>query len=335
MTGDRRDRLVDADKQLGEIQRALVDFDSGQRRNIAIIGEPLSGKTALLDTTIARYGKPIRRFDLKSIVSRADDLPAGACPEKITAVDDCQYLFQRRIGGFTVLEKFLETVASSDRLFVTAWNKYAWDYLKQVFAIGDYFPTAIAMPALSTDKIAGVIGARYDLSNVRFVYDEKIDGPLVKVGWRTISTGGLSLDVPYLKPGHGIIGRVLGEDVAEARHLIFEKIAWLSHGNPGVALALWQKAYHDGEIRVSRVSVPDFKTDLAPDEAFVIGNILMMKSATEDDLLKITVGHLKMDRILYALLNRGLIRKAADRYSVEPLAMYGVIKSLKQSRQVW
>jgi hypothetical protein len=326
---------MDADEQLGAIQRALVDFDSGQRRNVAIIGEPLSGKTTLLDAVITRYGKPVRKIDLTSIVVRADDLPAMAGPERITAVDDCQYLFLRRIGGFAALEKFLDTVTTSDRLYITTWNKYAWNYLEQVFALGDYFPATVMVPELDTDEIAGIIGASHDLNSVRYVNDERNGGPLVKIRWNTINISDFSINGPYIVPGSGAIGRALGEDVSDAQCLIFKKIARLSHGNPGVALAIWQKAYHEGKVRISKISLPRYDINLDPDEAFVLGNILMMKSISEEDLLKITAGHLKTDRILYVLEDLGLIRKTSGHFSVEPLVMHDIVESLKKSRQVW
>ena len=310
--------LVDMDEQVGKVQRALVDFDAGARTNVAILGEPLAGKTSLLDAVIARYGKQVQKVSLAEVICDADHLPSLAGPEKIIAVDNCQYLFLRRIGGFGALERFLDVLASSDRLFLTVWNTFAWNYLKQIFTVQDYFPVIVPMPALGEGEIAAVIGARYELDKVRFV-DHRDDD-------RVLAT---------IKRGAEAPGSLLAGGENGLRRLAFEKIAGLAHGNPGVALALWQKAYHDGEVTVSDIAVPDYEADLSPDEAFVVSNILMMRSITSDDLQKVTFGYLRLDRILYTLLSRGLIRKAADRYSVEPLALHAVTKSLKGSRQVW
>jgi hypothetical protein len=314
----RHGRLVDLDEQVRDVQRSLVEFDSGVRHNVAIIGEPLAGKTSLVDAVLARYGKPVRSVRLTEIASDADHLPAMAGPEKIIAVDDCQYLFLRHIGGFRALEKFLEAVASSDVLYITAWNRFAWDYLEQVFDLRDYFPATVTIPALAADDIVSLIGARYELDKIRFIDD-----------------GGGNDLLTAIKPGLTGHDGALRTEPNDVRRFAFEKITRLSHGNPGVALDLWQQAYHDGAVRVSEISVPDYEVDLSPDEAFVTGNILMMKSLTDDDLMKIVIGHLRMDRILYVLRNRGLIRKVADRYSVEPAALYEIIESLKKSRQVW
>jgi hypothetical protein len=313
----RHGGLVDLDEQVREVQRSLVEFDSGARRNVAIIGEPLAGKTSLLDAVLARYGKTVRKVSLTEIASDADDLPAPAAHEKIIAVDDCQYLFLRRIGGFRALEKFLEAVASSDVLYITTWDRFAWNYLEQVFGLRDYFPATVTILALAADDIVSLIGARYELDKIRFVDDGNSDSLLTMVKKRINGQGSVLTDTNDLQ------------------RMAFEKITRLSHGNPGIALALWQQAYHDGEVRVSEISVPDYEVGLSPDEAFVMSNLLMMKSLTVDDLTKITVGHLRMDRILYTLRNRGLIRKVEDRYSVEPAALYEIIESLKKSRQVW
>lgn len=323
------------DEPVRQVQRALVEFDAGERKNIAIIGEPLSGKTAVIDAVISRYGKPVGKVSLSSILPDEKSLPDLDGPEKIIAVDDCQYMFLRRIGGFKVLERFLDTMASSDRLYITSWNKYAWNYLKQVFNLADYFSSTVTLPRLETGDIESIINARYTTRDIRYLYDEKRDSPMVKFKWRPVRIGGFSISVPYVVPGSDIIRRVRGEDVSDARFLIFEKIARLSMGNPGVALAIWRRAYHEEEIRISKVNLPEYETGMSPDEAFVLGNILMMKSITEEDLVKITAGALKMDRILYVLQDRGLIKNVSGRYIIEPLAMFSIVKSLKKSRQVW
>lgn len=326
MTEALRDRMVNLDEEIRELQQALVDFDAGARRNVAVVGYPLSGKSTLIDAVIARYGKQIRKVSLASIRDDVEDITAAAGGDMIIAIDDCQYLFTRRIGGFGVLERFLDMVAISDHLFLTTWNTFAWNYLEQVFDLQDYFPVRVAMPEMGPESIAAIIGARYDLGTTRYVDDADSNGPLWKLKQgryrlRDIATG--------------VVDSGRDRDASGLQPAIFEKIAELSNGNPGVAMAIWQRAYSDGEIRSGMIKVPDFETDMSPDQAFVLSNILMMKSATQEDLQKITFEHLKMDRILYTLIDRGLIVKDSDRFIVEPLALYDIIHSLKKSRQVW
>lgn len=327
--------MVNLDEETREIQRALVDYDAGACRNVAVVGDPLSGKSTLVDAVISRYGQPIRKVSLTSIRDNVDDITAGAGRKGIITVDDCQYLFTRSIGGFEAVEKFLDIAVTSGRLYITTWNTFAWNYLEHVFDLPDYFPVIVAVPAMDTGGIEAIIGASYDLGKIRYIDDAKNNGPLVKLKWDTVRLKGSAIKIPYIAPGTGILDSVSGKDSPGIRQMVFRKITELSNGNPGVAMAIWQKAYSNEEIRTGNISIPEFDTDLDPDEAFMLSNLLMMKSATENDLLKITGGHLKMDRILYALADRGLIRKTSDRFSIEPLALYNVIQTLKESRQVW
>lgn len=321
--------LVNLDEETREIQRALVDYDAGARRNVAVIGDPLSGKSTLVDAVISRYGQPIRKVNLTSIRDSADDIAGEADGKGIVAIDDCQSLFTRRIDGFAVLEQFLDSTAASGQLYITTWNTFAWNYLEQIFRLNEYFPAIVAMPALDTASIAAIIGARYDPGKVRYIDDARDHGPLAKL------RRGSSISIPFFSPGAGLTDDSAAGDGSGLRSAIFAEIAELSNGNPGVAMAIWEKAYRDGEVRTSKINVPDFDIDLDPDQAFVLSNILMMKSAAEDDIRKITAGHLKMDRVLYTLTDRGLVLKKSGRYSVEPLALYQVIHTLKKSRQVW
>lgn len=295
----------------------------------------MSGKTTLIDASVTRCGRPIHSIRQTSVVGDTGDTIPGNCPEKIVAIDDCQYLFLRRIGGFTALEKFLDMAASSERLYITTWNSYAWNYLEQVFDLEDYFPAIVTMPSLGIDDIEAVIGAHYKLDNIRYVHNTDAQGPQIKVKQRAIRIAGFNIKIPYFLPDIRILSGALKEEPSDVRRLIFEKITGLSHGNPGIALALWRRAYDNGEAMVGKVHVPDYRTDLDTDEAFVLGNILMMKSVTEEDLLRVMAGHLKMDRILYALMERGLVKKTSGQYGIEPLAMYDIVESLRKSRQVW
>ncbi|OPY30213.1 MAG: hypothetical protein A4E28_00460 [Methanocella sp. PtaU1.Bin125] len=326
MTEAPRDRMVNLDAEISEIQQALAGFDAGARRNVAVVGYPLSGKSTLIEAVIARYGKQIRKVSLTSIRDDVEDITAAAGGDRIIAIDDCQYLFTRRIGGFGTLERFLDIVATSDHLFLTTWNTFAWNYLKQVFDLQDYFPVRVAMPEMGPESIAAIIGARYDPGNTRYVDDADSNGQLWKLKQGRFRLRGIAA---------AVVDSGRDRDDSGLQSAIFEKIAKLSNGNPGVAMAIWQRAYIDGEIRTGLIEVPDFETDMSPDQAFVLSNILMMKSATREDLQKITVGHLKMDRILFTLIDRGLIIKDSGRFVVEPLALYAIIHSLKKSRQVW
>ncbi|ACM56582.1 hypothetical protein [Halorubrum lacusprofundi] len=54
-------------------------------------------------------------------------------------IEDCQHLYERRIGGFEALSAFLDELANADVTVVTGWNRYAWVYLAAVQALDREF----------------------------------------------------------------------------------------------------------------------------------------------------------------------------------------------------
>lgn len=322
---------VNFKEEIKNIQSALIQYDAGVRKNVAIIGLPFSGKTTLIDEIIERYGKPIRKVVLPTIIRDAGEIFLEDAPERIIAIDDCQRLFVRQIGGFNVLEKFLDTVVRSDRLFITIWSQFSWNYLKEVFHMDDYFPVKVTTPPLGPDEIEAMIGSRDDLDQLRYVNDAVVPRDIVKVDWKDVRFAGLHFSVPVIM----IKDTIIASSEIDVRRKIFEEIGDLSDGNPGVALAIWERAHEGDTVRAGKVGLPDYDMDLSYDEVFVLSSILMAKSATEEDLILITEGRLKIDRILYMLMNRSLIVKSDERYRIEPLALHSVVKTLKKNRQVW
>lgn len=329
--------VVGLEDEIRQIQEALADYRSrGKKRNVAIVSEPFSGKTTLIKEVMNRYDEQIAFVPLASTVRDLGALALEVRPERIVAVDDCQYLFIRRIGGFEVLKRFLETTVASEKMFLSVWNMLSWNYLSRTHHLQDYFPVVVKIPEMSEEQMETMIGSRYDLDRIHFVRDTGVkDGAAIHMARTQAKRTGI---IDGLKSLWSSIRSVYtlqkGEDRL-VRKVVFESIHDMSDGNPGVALAIWNNAVSDDTVRTSEIIVPDYDTDLGFDESFVLSTILLMRSISREDLAEVAEEHLDINRILYVLLNRRLIRKDHGRYYIQELAMEKIKRSLKRARQVW
>jgi hypothetical protein len=64
-----------------------------------------------------------------------------------------------KIGGFEKLDLFLNTVASSNKLFITTWNQFSWNYLRFVYPLESIFPVRIELPRLGPEELKKMVMA--------------------------------------------------------------------------------------------------------------------------------------------------------------------------------
>lgn len=336
MSGTDDVTVVGLEDESRRILEALADYRSGVKRNVAIVSEPFSGKTTLLKEVMQRCGEQIAFVPLTGTVRDLEKLALQERPERIVAVDDCQYLYMRRIGGFEVLRRFLEITVTSEKMFVSVWNLLSWNYLNRTHHLQDYFPTVVTIPEMGAERMEAMIGSRYDLDRIEFIGDAGIkDGAVVRTARTQAGRTGFLDGLKSLWSGVKSVSPLQKADSRFVRKAVFESIQNLSDGNPGVALAIWDNAISDGKVRMSDISVPDYDTDLGFDETFVLSTILLMRSVSREDLGEVTEERLEIDRILYVLENRGLIRRDRGRFFIQELAMEKIRRSLKNSGQVW
>ena len=138
--------IIGVRDEIERIQKALTDFESGQKLDIAIIAEPFAGRTTLINATEKMAAHKVTKRSFSSIVKNKEELIFPERPKGIVILDNCHFLYQRTIGGFGILEDFLKSVVSSSNLFITTWNLYSWNYLDEVLNIGQFFPIQLKLP---------------------------------------------------------------------------------------------------------------------------------------------------------------------------------------------
>jgi len=290
---------VDVPTLLGDDHEAFETVLSGEGTGpVAVVGEPFSGRGSVLDRAVRELDATRVSLDPGDGVDRIRAKTNGAP----VVIEDCQHLYERRIGGFEALSAFLDDLASIDARVVTGWNRYAWAYLTAVQALDREFPVTVEIQPLSAERTAELVLARYD-EMPAFVADDPERGGLIvttrhELGWRDWS---VSVPVPMLDP---VVARDLFSDGnLDPKDVTFGRLAAVSNGNLGVATAIWE-THHGSEVRPSDIAVPASDRDLDREEAFCLRIVLAKERVNRAQLTGIVDG---LDRVLGRLSRDGLV----------------------------
>ncbi len=292
---------------------------------IAVTGAPFAGRNLLLDH-IDQTHDVVGRMSL-SPGAGFDDIQL---PESGTVlVEDAHHLYNREIGGFEPLERFIEQAAATDAHVIASWNRFAWDYLVQTHDLQRTFPTAIDAPSFSADQLAALID-RLDDRTIVFRDDRELNDQALVVDTHEAAIGGRTVTVPFPTiNGEAIRSWRKSDDPIE--EAIFDRIASRSDGNIGVAVALWDHSVDDGTISFGNLlSPPD--TVLGDDEAVLL-NRLIAKERMDRGALKREIDPL--EPALETLERQTILRTAGDVVGLEPMAVPAVVDALKRRRLLW
>jgi len=300
--------------EIAIIQSAISDFKkTGQTSNIAILSDPFSGKTTLINEIEKMNSEIVSKVSFSSIVKNKDALKVLDQSNEILIVDDCHFLYMRKIGGFSIIEDFSRIVTSYNKLFITTWNSYSWRYLIEIFDIDPFFPIQINLPRFTSTETKELLLSMYDMDQIKFVED---------VDKKKIRSTPFSIFRKRQK-------------AMTAENEVFEKIKQVSHGNPGVARIIWDKSLESQTIKPSQIKAFSLRSKPEYNEAFILSIILSMKSINKEELMEIIEPESPLDMILYKLSKEGLIAVDEERYSIMPEALYSIIDFLKKFKLVW
>ncbi|MDF1532636.1 MAG: hypothetical protein P1P72_10030 [ANME-2 cluster archaeon] len=323
------------EKEITAINDAISESGSGRISNIAIIAEPFAGKTTLINEIEMKNPGRTARLTFSSLVKHRDEI---AIPEgSIVMIDDCQYLYMQKIGGFDVLEDFLAMVAESRNLFITTWNLYSWTYLDEVMDLAVHFPIQIKLTKLTTDDIKSLILSRYEAGEIQFSGEveskkkiiERVKHPItLKPLKKEINLPGIKF---YFDPLKTWFFR--NREMMTIEDIIYRRINNISNGNPGVAKVIWDNSLQYPVIKPEYINDISYEVRLNYIEAFVLSIILSMKSIGKEELDDIT--GFRTVHILSSLSGQGLIKKEDGQFGIKPEALKSTVEFLKKSRLVW
>ncbi|MBN1763309.1 MAG: hypothetical protein JW878_09605 [Methanomicrobia archaeon] len=333
------DNLVGFKEEIERIRTTIVEFESGRKSNIAIIAEPFAGRTTLVNAVEKMTVHKVTKLLLSSLIKNKDAVRLPEELKGIVIVDHCHFLFTRAIGGFDILDEFLKSVLSSDNLFITTWNLYAWNYLDEVINVGQFFPVQLKLPKFTTQETKELIVSRYKEDEIQFVDDVKSENQAFITFSRvpvTVKPLGITVNIPSITFNFNLLRFWLSrkKEKKTAEDIIFELLNYYSNGNPGVAKVIWEKSLQYPTIKPSYIQECSFKIELDYTESFILYCILAIESVTKEELVALS-GDGTVDKVLSRLVQQDLITVDKEHYTLNPEALKCVVGYLKKAGVIW
>lgn len=318
------------------VERVVDAYRAKDRgASVAVVSGPFGGRAALADAVAGRLDGAVERRRLEAVVS-PDDVPALTDTEPLL-LEDAQYLHTRRIGGFEPLDRFMERLARTDGLVVTTWNRFAWRYLAAVRDLDRPFTRVIDVPPLDAAGLRAVAADWFGPERPAFV-DRGSAGRIRTVSVETASIalpGGGSVAVPYPSPNPAWLAawnRAVDDRSVET--VVFEKLNRLAGGNPGVAAAIWERSYSDGEIAPGDLEALSLDRSLTDDEALLLWFVVSLEAVDRDVLAELR-GIGRLDVTLEPLRADGLLAVDAGRVSIRAEAVPAAVAALDRKGMLW
>ncbi|MBN2733482.1 MAG: hypothetical protein JXQ82_01315 [Methanomicrobiaceae archaeon] len=327
------------ENEIKKIQNEIDNFETGYPNHIAVISEPFSGIDYILDKIMGDNSQNISNIKLFSPMREKDFFSNFYTPKNIILLRNCQYLYTRQYGGFDVIEAFLDKISSTEKLFLTGWNKFAWNYLNEISDIENLFPVKIIVPELDSKSLMNLTMSNIN-EKITFIDDRDLSEiekfcTLEKCKIN-VPFSQKKMDIRIIKFNFKALTKEKNvKTMEETQTEVFQKITKLAGGKYDVAQKIWTKSLKDNEIRLSRIpELPPAKTpDL--DESFVLSIIISMDSVSYDELLQIAGPDINLIQIIYRLVNSRLIEKSGNDYKINPEAVNLIIANLRKNRMVW
>lgn len=322
------------DEQLSMIEKAVENHLEGAHSDLAVVSPPFAGREVLLDYAEDAFGAATARLTLgENVTDALPDLPEA----KIVLVDNCHYLYTRQIGGFDLLEAFLDRIVTGDALYVTSWNQYAWTYLSEVANVDVAFPTTVQIPQLNAGQVRKLLSSYHGSALPEFVeVEDKGRMKTVDIEWTSRPLwGDRQFKVPYLEfNAEYVLSRFADDVELDIEAVVYQQIAQLSVGAPGVATKLWDRSIRDGTIAPSYVQEVDQPLDIDHDEAFVLEVVLTNEEITYSDLEWIC-SDVSVDRAVQTLRTEGVVSVDGDRVRIDPERLYSTVNHLAGRQLIW
>lgn len=324
-----------------EISLLLKEIDeglSGKKRHIAIISEYLAGKQDLAAKVECVHPGRCTRIRLDSFVddlSLFTDLPES----DIYLIENCHFLARRKIDGFNLLHQFLEIVTQSPRIWVTTWNIHSWRYLTAVQKIDSLFPVQIVLYPKRYERLRDYILSQHQ-SSVFYLIDTPVPRRLILIKRHK------KIHIPFVQDDlfintfsirFNLIWAILRgkSHEVEPDELIFQRLAQISNGNPGIATRIWEKSLDAWEMRMSVLSPPVLTGVLDPDCAYILYLVLSLEVLSIEDLQSVTPTDINVKLVLTRLEENKIIQIKDDLVYIIPLALAEITTQLRKTRMVW
>jgi hypothetical protein len=325
--------------ELAKLDQAFKAWQSGNFASTVLIGEKWGGLTSLvnhymmtrkLNLKVVRIkveGKLYAERDLLNKLSEAfdckpvdtfDDLERviHEFPTRLVIVfEDMQRLFLRTLSGFDTINKLLQLIVRTNEkaYWLSTCTLFAWDYLKKVISIEDYFAHIIVLDKLTDEQIIEIIKIRNKISGVQIEFDPK-ESDLKNKKFRQ---------------------RSLAEQQTLLARRYFRSLSEYAESNISLALIFWlisTREFKSNKLVVGPFERPDlsFIKVIAIDRLMIMVSLILHDGLDEFELARannITLEQAKTSMLF--LLEDGIVRKHKERYQVNPVIYRNVITLLK------
>jgi hypothetical protein len=317
---------VDVPTLLGDGRERFEAAVSGEATGpVAVVGDPFSGRETVLD-------RAVRALDATRISlgpgDGVDRIRAGSDGGPVV-VENCQHLYERRIGGFKELSAFLDDLASIGSTVVTGWNRYAWAYLTAVQGLDRDFPVIVEVQPLPVERIEELLMGRCD-EIPEFVADESEHGGLVVTTRHELNWRGRSISVPVPTVSPVAVRELVSDGDLDPRDVAFGRLTTVSRGNIGVATAIWE-ARQEPELRPSDISAVGSDRELDREEVFCLRLVLAKERIDRGQLSEVIDG---LDRHLGRLARDGLITVTDGTVELVPAAVPVAAEAAERRRML-
>lgn len=261
---------VDAAAGYEAFETALDD----RTGTVAVVAGPYAGRETVLEVAATRT-------DAERVALAPGDDPPDVPEAGVLVVEGCHHLFERRVGGFDRLDAFVRDVAATDALVVTGWNRYAWGFLSLARDADRAFDTELALPGVEAAGLAALVDREGTPATP--VTDTTASIPLFERRETTVGVRDRAMTVPYpwVNPAY-LVARQADEDPETA---VFERLEAVANGNPGVALAVWERSVReDGTVSPADIANPVESPELTDCEAFCLRIVLSKGRVDREEL---------------------------------------------------
>lgn len=327
-------------KEFAEIQGVIDAYRSHKRENVAIIGLPYSGKSTLISAVHETYKDDTYLVEYESQITNKRNLLDYRSKKPIFLMDGCQYLFSRHIGGFSVLDDFLDEVAISNSLFITTWNLYAWNYLRRVREVERIFPKMIFLHPLSDTEMRECILKDYTDAELQFIGGVEVELPsFVRTERHPVhlpfKEEPLMVPFPRFNVDSLAFRKRNAEETLSDEEVVFKKITKMAEGNPGIGKAIWKRSFDYPTVNLKDYQPVRVNDPLIRKDAFILGVIAMSGITSKEYLEEVAALEYDINPILYRLLTLGIISEKNGGYQICPEAILGVHDLLRSLRIIW
>lgn len=321
------------------ITAGIDAFEGGRPSHIAVVAEPFAGQDVLMKGILRRNPERVIHIPFFSIVKNKDFLTQITGHRDIVVIDHCHFLATRKIGGFAMLDAFLDLLSTSDRLFITQWNSFAWSYLMATRHIDTFFPVVIDIPEIDSKTLKNLILSRYT-DGIEFVEEAPSPEDTLQNGGRrevNLPCFGKkwSLTLPRIFGTETGRNGISGVHQGDPEDTAFERIIRIADGNYGVAERIWERSLDGNILRVTDIPEITCAINLDINESFLLTAILSMESVSLVDLAEIAGPEINLKQTLFRLTNQGLVTENKGYFEITPESLSCVKGYLKRIRMVW